>query len=52
LGPIIGGRYKGRVDPSEITLFKSLGLGIEDLAVALKVFQKAKAEGLGQEIEW
>ncbi|NBS90788.1 ornithine cyclodeaminase family protein, partial [bacterium] len=46
------GRYKGRVETAEITLFKSLGLGIEDLAVGLKVFQKAKAEGLGQQIEW
>ncbi len=52
LGPIIGGRYPGRTDPAEVTLFKSLGIGIEDLAVALKVYQKAQAEGLGQQIEW
>jgi len=52
LGPIIGGRYPGRTDANEITLFKSLGIAIEDLAVGLKVFQKAQAEGLGQNIEW
>ena len=37
----------GRRDDREITLFKSLGLAIEDLAAAHHVYQKAAAQGRG-----
>jgi ornithine cyclodeaminase/alanine dehydrogenase-like protein (mu-crystallin family) len=32
---------KGRSTPSEITLFKSVGTALEDLATAIMVYQKA-----------
>jgi ornithine cyclodeaminase/alanine dehydrogenase-like protein (mu-crystallin family) len=35
-----------------VTLFKSLGIGIEDVAVASRVFAKAQAAGLGRPLEW
>ncbi len=35
------GTVKGRTSPSEITLFKSCGTAIEDLATAIMVYQKA-----------
>lgn len=35
------GRVKGRSSPDEITLFKSCGTAIEDLATAIMVYQKA-----------
>ena len=41
----------GRTSPEDITLFKSLGIGLEDIAVAMKVFQKAKEAGVGRWLE-
>jgi len=35
------GTVKGRVSPDEITLFKSAGTAIEDLATAIMLYQKA-----------
>jgi ornithine cyclodeaminase/alanine dehydrogenase-like protein (mu-crystallin family) len=35
-----------------VTLFKSLGIAIEDVAVAAKVYAIAQAEGLGRQLEW
>lgn len=47
---ILTGRYPGRQSPTDVTVFKSLGLGIEDIAVAVKVVEKARASGVGKEI--
>jgi ornithine cyclodeaminase/alanine dehydrogenase-like protein (mu-crystallin family) len=52
LGQVIVGRYTGRAHPQDVTLFKSLGIAIEDIAVAGRVYEKAKATGLGRLIEW
>jgi ornithine cyclodeaminase/alanine dehydrogenase-like protein (mu-crystallin family) len=52
LGQVIVGRYSGRERPQDITLFKSLGIAIEDVAVAAKVYAKAQAAGVGRTIEW
>jgi alanine dehydrogenase len=52
LGQIIVGRYPGRKHPQDVTLFKSLGIAIEDVAVAGKVYARAQAEGVGKVIEW
>ncbi len=35
----------------EVTLFKSLGIGLEDIAVAVKVLAKAKEAGIGKWLE-
>ena len=37
--------------PEDMTLFKSLGIGLEDIAVAMKVYQKAKEAGVGRWLE-
>jgi alanine dehydrogenase len=47
---VMVGRYPGRQSEKEITLFKSLGLGIEDIAVAVKVVELARKESLGKEL--
>jgi ornithine cyclodeaminase/alanine dehydrogenase-like protein (mu-crystallin family) len=47
LGEIVVGRVKERQNPDQITLFKSLGLAIEDVAVGLKVYEQAKQAGIG-----
>jgi alanine dehydrogenase len=52
LGQIIVGRYTGRAHPQDVTLFKSLGIALEDVAVAARVYVKAQAAGLGKVLEW
>ena len=47
LGDIVAGRAPGRTSRDEVTLFKSLGLAIEDVATAGLVYRRAKAEGRG-----
>lgn len=52
LGQVILGRYAGRMHPQDITLFKSLGIGLEDIAVAARVVTRAREKGLGRTIDW
>jgi ornithine cyclodeaminase/alanine dehydrogenase len=48
LGSILAGCAQGRENDQEITLFKSLGLAVEDVAVARFVYDRAVAEGKGE----
>ena len=48
--PLLVGRYPGRESPEAITVFKSLGLGIQDLALAIKLLDLARKQGIGREI--
>jgi alanine dehydrogenase len=48
LGRVITHRDIGRESPDQITLFKSLGIGLEDIVVAHRVFMKAKDAGIGK----
>ena len=50
LAPLLVGRYPGRESPQDVTVFKSLGLGIEDIATAARVVELARQQGLGREI--
>ena len=52
LGQIIAGRQKGRERPEDITLFKSVGVALEDVAVGQRVLEKAKQAGVDRTIEW
>ena len=47
IGEILIGSKQGRTSAAEITLFKSLGLAIEDVACAYYLFRKATVENLG-----
>jgi alanine dehydrogenase len=51
LGEIITGKKKGRVNSAAITLFKSNGLAIQDVATAKIVYEKALAKGIGVKVE-
>jgi len=51
LGEIIAGRKPGRQARDEVTLFKSVGVAIQDLAAARRVFANARRDGLGSELE-
>ncbi len=48
LAAVVAGRHPGRGTPRDITLFKSLGLGVEDLAAASVVYDRARAAGAGR----
>src|SRR6266446_416044 len=52
LGQVIVGRYTGRAHPQDVTLFKSLGIALEDVAVAARVYDRAVKEGVGRMVEW
>jgi ornithine cyclodeaminase/alanine dehydrogenase-like protein (mu-crystallin family) len=52
IGEILIGSAKGRTSGDEITLFKSLGIAVEDLASAAFLFDKAQRLGRGTWVEW
>ena len=50
LGEIIIGKKLGRVSDSEITLWESVGLAVQDAATAKLVYEKAVKKGVGIEV--
>lgn len=50
IGEVFAGRHAGREGDEEITLFKSLGMAVEDVATARFAFARAQAKGVGEEI--
>jgi ornithine cyclodeaminase/alanine dehydrogenase-like protein (mu-crystallin family) len=51
LGEVLAGKVAGRRSPREITIFKSLGLAVEDIAAADLVYRKAIEGDVGQELQ-
>ncbi len=50
LGDIVAGKKPGRESDEDITLFKSVGVAIEDVACAAFVYEAARARGLGLDL--
>lgn len=50
LGEIVAGTRPGRTSPDEITLYKSVGVAVQDLAAAALVLAAAKERGAGLEV--
>jgi len=50
LGEIVVRLKPGRTDPEEITLFKSVGVAVQDVAAAAAVLEAAERLGLGVEV--
>jgi len=48
LAAVVAGRHPGRRSATEVTLFKSLGIGLEDLAAASLVYDRAIETGAGR----
>jgi ornithine cyclodeaminase/alanine dehydrogenase-like protein (mu-crystallin family) len=48
LGEVFAGRAPGRTSPREVTIFKSLGMAVEDLAAARLAYERAAGRGLGR----
>ena len=51
LGDLLLGRVPGRQAESEVTVFKSLGLAVEDVAAARLIYDNALAAGAGTRVE-
>jgi ornithine cyclodeaminase/alanine dehydrogenase-like protein (mu-crystallin family) len=50
LGELVTGKAQGRTHPDELTVFKSLGIAVEDLAAAEHVYGRAREAGAGVEV--
>jgi len=50
LGEIVSGKKSGRGSDESITLFKSLGVAMEDVALASRIYERAVERKLGMEI--
>ncbi|HJS96470.1 MAG TPA: ornithine cyclodeaminase family protein [Solirubrobacteraceae bacterium] len=50
LGEVLAGMSPGRTGPEELTVFRSLGLAVEDLAAAERAVSLARARGIGVEV--
>lgn len=50
IGEVITGIVEGRTRREEITVFDSTGLAIQDVAVGIRVYNKARKEGLGKKL--
>jgi ornithine cyclodeaminase len=48
LGEVVTGTVPGRRSPAEVTIFKSLGMAVEDVAAAHLAYEKAAERGLGR----
>jgi ornithine cyclodeaminase/alanine dehydrogenase-like protein (mu-crystallin family) len=51
LGEVLVGAHPGRTADDELTVFKSLGLAVEDLAAADLCVRRARERGVGVEVE-
>ena len=47
IGEIVAGRARGRRAADEITIFKSVGIAVQDAAIAALLYDKALAGGVG-----
>jgi len=51
LAELVSGAAMGRSDPKEITLFKSVGTGIQDIALAAMIYERARDRDIGTRLE-
>ncbi|KPJ73928.1 MAG: hypothetical protein AMS14_06110 [Planctomycetes bacterium DG_20] len=52
LGELVLGRAKGRTSDDEITLFKAVGIAVQDAVAARAALARAEQLGLGQQVRW
>jgi ornithine cyclodeaminase/alanine dehydrogenase-like protein (mu-crystallin family) len=50
LGDVVAGHLKGRAAKEDIALFKSLGIAIEDVALAALAYERAATLGIGERL--
>lgn len=52
LGEVLAGDRPGRSVPDDVTVFKSLGVGLQDVAAAAAAYTRARELGLGVEVRF
>jgi ornithine cyclodeaminase/alanine dehydrogenase-like protein (mu-crystallin family) len=52
LAEVVSGQRPGRTAADQITLFKSVGFALEDLAAARLAYNRAMAENVGTDVEF
>jgi alanine dehydrogenase len=52
LGEVVAGDRPGRTDDRDVTVFDSGGTGIETVAAAWMLYERAESEGVGRTIEF
>jgi len=52
LGRLVDDPSLGRRGPDEVTLFKSVGVAVQDVAVGVLVLRRAAERGVGVEVPW
>lgn len=52
LADVVVGRVRGRLGDDSVTIFKSLGIAVEDLVLAKLVYDRAVRERRGVEVEF
>jgi len=51
LGDVVTGKAPGRTSPDQVTLFKSLGIALEDVAFGEQIYRRAVEAGAGRAFE-
>jgi alanine dehydrogenase len=51
LGELVAGAKPGRSSPDELTLYKSVGVAVQDAAAAALVLSAARERGMGREVD-
>ncbi len=51
IGEVLSGAKSGRTRDDEITMYKSVGVAVQDVAAASLVYQRAREQGAGTEVE-
>jgi ornithine cyclodeaminase/alanine dehydrogenase-like protein (mu-crystallin family) len=52
LGEVLVGAHPGRQSEDELTVFKSYGIAVEDLAAAELIVRRAREQGVGAEVDF
>ena len=52
LGDLVLATQPGRTDPEQLTLFKSVGVAVQDAVAARVALKRAEETGLGQQLPW
>lgn len=51
IGAVLVGQVQGRTSPADITVFKTVGMAVQDAVTAPLVYRRALENGLGQRVE-
>jgi ornithine cyclodeaminase len=52
LGELVTAKVSGRTSPDDVTLFKSVGMAVEDVATARELYARAQTRGRGTRVEY